>query len=230
MNRGRTLVNSDHLPDHCLNPYWLIGFCEGDSSFFFTKSYLYPRFSITQNNKSIKIMKLISHFFLNLPVILPKSILSVEGILNENLNLKNFKLSNNDFLIKNRNKIDFSISRIDILFYQVLPFFENYKFFSRKGLDFQIWSILLKLRYLGYHNVGSIKTVMLELPENMNNARYLNKNYMLQTCELIDKINKFINTFPFLNKDFKLVKPLTITVKESIIENYPQKKRNLCLR
>lgn len=70
---------------------------------------------------------------------------------------------------------------------------------------------------------------MLELAENMNNARYLNKNYMLQTAELIDKINKFINTFPFLNKDFKLVKPLTITVKDYIIENYPL-KRNLCLR
>ena len=29
---------------------------------------------------------------------------------------------------------------------------------------------------------------------------------------------------PFLNKDFKLVKPLTITVKESIIEIYPPQK------
>ena len=67
-------------------------------------------------------MKLISNFFQNLPVILPNSIISVEGILNENFNLKNYKLSNNDFLIKNRNKIDFSISRIDILFFQVYLF------------------------------------------------------------------------------------------------------------
>lgn len=30
MDRGITLLNKDHFPDHCVNPYWLVGFCEGD--------------------------------------------------------------------------------------------------------------------------------------------------------------------------------------------------------
>jgi NADH:ubiquinone oxidoreductase subunit 3 (subunit A) len=218
MNRGRTMVNDDHLIDGFVNPYWLVGFCEGDSSFFFTESKLLPRFAIAQNNKSIKIMKIISHFFLNLSLNIPNNI----QVLNEKLNLNNFKSLNKDYLYKNKNKIVFDISRIDLLFYQILPFFESCKFFSRKGLDFQIWSILLKLRYLGYHNVCSIKMIMLELAKNMNNARYLNKKE--EFSELIAKINKIINTNPYSNKDLKLVDPLSITVNESIIENYPKRE------
>ncbi len=34
----------------------------------------------------------------------------------------------------------------------------------------------------------------------MDKARYLNQIYMLQTAELIDKINKIFNTFPLADQ------------------------------
>jgi NADH-ubiquinone oxidoreductase chain 3 len=221
MNTGRTIINNDILPDGPVNPYWLVGFCEGDSSFFIRESDLSPRFAIIQNNKSIKIMKLISNFCLNLPINIPKNI----QILNNDLNLNIVKLKNleKDYLYNNKDKIVFDISRRNLLFYQILPFFDNYNFLSRKGLDFQIWSILLKLRYIGYHKNDSSKTIMLELAQNMNNARYFNKKDNLN--ELIDKINKIINSSSLdLKIGIKLIEPITISMNESIIENYPKKE------
>jgi hypothetical protein len=33
MNTGRTTVDNCLLPDGPVNPYWLVGFCEGEGSF-----------------------------------------------------------------------------------------------------------------------------------------------------------------------------------------------------
>lgn len=160
-------------------------------------------------------MKLITQFCLNLPINTPKNvnILSLNSI--ESLN------TDKDYLYPNKNKIVLDISKTNILFYQILPFFERYKFFSRKGLDFQIWSIILKLRYLDYIEVESIKLIMLELAKNMNDARYLNKKDQIN--ELIGKINKIINNYPCTKigrvEPFHIIKS-----NESIIENYPKKE------
>jgi hypothetical protein len=165
-------------------------------------------------------MKLISKFCLNLPINIPNNI----QILNKELNLKILKMKDleKDYLYKNKDKKVFDVSRTNLLVYQIFPFFENYKIFSRKSIDFQILSILLKLRYLGYHKNESYKNIMQELAKIMNNARYLNKTDNLY--ELIDNINNILNNQSIdFNKSIKFIKPLTISINYSIIENYPNK-------
>ena len=85
-------------------------------------------------------MKLISEFCLSLPIEISKNI----EILNKdfNVNLLTKKEYNRDYLYDKPEKVVFEISRTDLIFFQIIPFFEKYEFFSRKGLDFQIWAIL----------------------------------------------------------------------------------------
>ena len=54
MNYGRTKVDNNLLPDGPINPHWLVGFCEGDSSFCLRVSNLMPIFLIPQNKKVLK--------------------------------------------------------------------------------------------------------------------------------------------------------------------------------
>ena len=105
----------------------------------------------------------------------------------------------------------------------MLPFFEKYEFFSRKGLDFQVWAILIKLRFFGYHNLKEGRTLMLNLAISMNNARYSNNNDSLFI--LIEKINNLLSTYSLeLKTGLKLVDPISISIRELIIEDYPIKE------
>ena len=97
MNSGRTRVENLVNQFDPINPHWLLGFCEGDSSFFIRESNLLPRFAIPQNKKSLPIMKLISEFLLNLPLELPKNIL----ILNKEFSLNRRLDYTNNYLYKN---------------------------------------------------------------------------------------------------------------------------------
>ena len=51
-------------------------------------------------------------------------------------------------------------------------FFRDLSFYSRKGIDFSIWSLVLYIFILGYHNVPKGRKLLLKLSNNMNSKRY----------------------------------------------------------
>lgn len=65
-------------------------------------------------------MRLISNYCLNLLLEVPKNII----ILNKEFNFNKILEYNKDYLYNNNDKIVFDISRTNLLFYQILPFFE----------------------------------------------------------------------------------------------------------
>jgi hypothetical protein len=58
MNSGRTMVDNNLLPDGPINPHWLVGFCEGDSSFFIAIKKF--RSSVFLLFKILKVLKLLN--------------------------------------------------------------------------------------------------------------------------------------------------------------------------
>jgi len=62
MNRGRLTSESYPLPNE-LNPWWIVGFCDGESTFGIKT--LKPYFQIPQHAKSHDFMCILGNYFEN---------------------------------------------------------------------------------------------------------------------------------------------------------------------
>jgi len=155
MNSFRTNYEGYNLTNDMVTPNWLVGFIEGDGSFYFSNSV--AGFSITQKDR--KILEAISYFLQNIPLTPPYSDLVVP---------------NKPKCIIGKGNVAYKllISDIDVLFQYILPFFQALNFYSRKKIDFIIWSVGLYLLIYGYNNLPEGKSILLNLHNNMNTKRY----------------------------------------------------------
>ena len=124
MNSLRISYEGYILTSDMINKYWLIGFVEGDGSFYINNSKVV--FSITQKDKQV--LEAIATF------------------------LQNIKISPiySDFFVPSKPKCIISskskayqllITDTDVLFQYIFPFFNKFTFLSRKGIDFKIRSL-----------------------------------------------------------------------------------------
>lgn len=140
-----------------ISNYWLLGFVEGDGSFYFSNNRAI--FSITQKDKQV--LEAISIFIENIkkaPIlaglfIAPQPKCTITG--------KN-----------NNTAYQLTISDTDVLFQYIFPFFKDLQILSRKGVDFKIWSVGLFLIINGYNNIQNGKAILIKLSNNMNSKRY----------------------------------------------------------
>jgi len=155
MNDFRTNYDGYTVSSNMVNKNWLIGFVEGDGTFYFTNST--AAFGITQKDK--KVLEAISIFLTN---------------LNLNSPYKDLVIPNKPNCIIKNNKVAFQlvITDLDILFQYIYPFFKDLSFYSRKRIDFNIWSLGLFLMIYGYYNLPKGKELLLKLSNNMNSKRY----------------------------------------------------------
>jgi hypothetical protein len=65
MNSRRTVYNYSLIPTLLVNPYWLLGFIEGEGTFGFKN--LSPYFQIGQHIKSLRLLQGIVLFLQSLP-------------------------------------------------------------------------------------------------------------------------------------------------------------------
>lgn len=155
MNSLRTNYDGYILTNEMVTKNWLVGFVEGDGSFCFSNSSVY--FLITQKDK--KILEAISCFLQNIPLSPPYSDLFVPN-------------KPKCTITESQTAYQLSISDKDVLFQYVLPFFQNLNFYSRKKIDFIIWSVGLYLFIYGYTNLAEGRALLLKLSNNMNTKRY----------------------------------------------------------
>ena len=134
MNNLRTSYDAYNLTKDMVNKYWLLGFVEGDGSFYFTNSKAV--FSITQKDK--KVLEAIATFLQNIKISPIYSDLVVPS-------------KPNCTIIEKSKAYQLLITDTDVLFQYIFPFFNKFTFLSRKGIDFKIWSLGLFLIIQGYH-------------------------------------------------------------------------------
>lgn len=155
MNSLRTNYDGYILTSDMVNKYWLLGFVEGDGSFYFTNSKAV--FSITQKDKQV--LEAIATFLQNINISPVYSDLFVPG--------------KPKCIISSKSKAyQLSITDTDVLFQYIFPFFNKLVFLSRKVVDFKIWSLGLFLIIHGYHYTPQGKAILLKLSNNMNSKRY----------------------------------------------------------
>lgn len=185
MNNQRLQFNINDLPKRSLTSYRLLGFIEGDGTFCI--SNMIPTFSIKQHIKNI-------HFLYEIAVFLNKLLYCPEiGPKIDKLNTKPTPCVSQD----SPNTGILSVTNILQLYNYILPFFKSLKFISRKDIDFQLWTLAVKLKSLGYTTNLEGKKYFIEI------NKYINKRYTTNTLitEIpnLNNIHKIFNNPPIFD-------------------------------
>lgn len=167
-----------------LSKYWLLGFVEGDGTFYFSNNSAV--FGITQKDK--KILELIAIFINNMKRPLLDPLLENTLIINKP----------NSIIKNNKGAYQLVITDTDILFQYIYPFFNELPFLSRKGVDFKIWCLGLIIISYGYHNLAPGKELLKKLYLNMNSKRY-NTSSTTKNQSVLDviKFEEIENVFKY---------------------------------
>lgn len=171
------LLNWSNINNGIVTGPWLVGFTEGDGSFMLNNTK--PGFYIGQHSKSKKTLLLILNYFKNLYD-------NDKLVSNSNSDIPLFK--NVDIKKKNNQEYCYlSITNRSNLYYYILPFYMNQKFYSRKEIDFKLWVVVLILFALK-QNTTSVGIDLLDnISSNINNHRY--STYIKSDREIKYKLN-----------------------------------------
>lgn len=94
-----------------------------------------------------------------------------KSILN---NLKHGNLYTSDR--KSAGSVILEINNINILMNRIIPIFSK-GMLTKKSLDFEDWSMIVKITYYGYHTLDEGKELIYLIKSNMNNFR-LNPDFL----------------------------------------------------
>ena len=155
MNDLRTNYDGYTISSDMVSKNWLVGFVEGDGTFYFSNSTAV--FGITQKDKQV--LEAISCFLKKVKLLPPYKDLVIPK-------------KPNCIIKKNQKAYQLVITDLDVLFQYICPFFRNLSFYSRKSIDFNIWSLGLFLMIYGYYTIPKGKELLLNLSNNMNSKRY----------------------------------------------------------
>ena len=182
MNSKRLQFNVNDLPKRSLSHSRLLGFVEGDGSFYI--SNMVPTFSIKQHSKNV-------HFFYEIAEFLNKLPYCPE--IGPKIDILNTRPTPGIYQ-DSPNSCNLSIANILQIYNYILPFFKSLRFISKKGIDFELWELAVKLKTLGHTTNSEGKKCFIEI------TKYINKRYTTnaQVAEApsIKKINEILNKPP----------------------------------
>nr|AAX34435.1 LAGLIDADG homing endonuclease [Cyclocybe aegerita] len=185
MNSTRINYNFSLIPNLQVNPYWLLGFIEGEGTFGFKN--LTPYFQIGQHTKNLKVLQSIALYLQSIPQVFTFSKNSAPLILSNALH------SNNKISV-------ISINNIDSLYDYLMFLFLDMPFQTRKGVDFYLWGIALHFHKLGYFYLKEGFKLVSEIAKYTNNGRY-STNLTKVSAPSLENINKVL----------ELTLPVTLT-------------------
>lgn len=146
---------------------WLLGFVEGDGSFFVTKQNFILTFSIGQKG-NLPLMIAIQSYLYNLD----------NSLTLDKLTIKDGTIIRNViYLNKSRNKhtLEFNyvltIKSKEFLNNVLIPYLDCFTFHSKKKLDYLDWKSIGKLKNLGLHYLPEGKKLIELILSQMNNNR-----------------------------------------------------------
>ena len=180
MNSKRWEFDINDLPKRFLSPSRLLGFIEGDGTFCMPN--MIPTLSIKQHSKNIHFFYEIAEFLIKLPYC-PEI-----GTKLDKLNTKPTPGVSRD----SPTTCILSVSNILQLYNYILPFFKTLTFKTRKGVDFQLWELAVKLKALGHTTNPEGKKCFIEI------NKYINKRY--STSTLVAEAPNLQKIYEILNK------------------------------
>jgi len=173
MNRSRT--NFDMPAEHVyrITPYWLLGFVEGDGSFFIRKKNYQLCFAIVQHYKNSELMHKIADFLYDLPVTDKQTIQKTSIRISESYSSTALP-SESSTLSGNSSKNPFTylvIDHSDLIKFVIITFFSSMTWRSKKLLDFEDFFWVFKLKEQGHQYTQKGKILINSFIGQMNNNR-----------------------------------------------------------
>jgi hypothetical protein len=160
MNTQRTDFNFPESYKPRITPYWLLGFVEGEGSFFVRKDQYKLTFTLTQSSRDFALMLSIKDFLYNLP-----------GIDRENMDDSSIRISITQNSTDENPITRLIITKTDLIRSAIIPFFSSITWRSKKELDFQDWVTILKIKERGHHYQEEGMKILNLIISQMNNNR-----------------------------------------------------------
>ena len=175
MNSNRILFDRPENSKIVITKTWLLGFIEGDGSFFLRRDNLTPVFSLVNTAVQLPLLLKIKEF---LEASLGFDTFSLYKVKNTNtIAIASIKART----INSKSCVSITIQNINLLNNYLIPFFENEEFLTKKGKDFYDFKIMCKVIYDGGHRIDKIKALILKLSNTMNNFRLSTFNGVVQS-------------------------------------------------
>lgn len=173
MNSKRT--NFDMPKDHfIINSYWLLGFFEGDGSFYFSSDRNTVVFALTQKG-NLDLMIAIKEF-----------------LLRANSNISEIKSNLIKVESKDRGVTILSIYSAEFIQLVIIPLFDDLIFRSKKYLDYCDGKAILSLFNKGLHYLPEGQELITHITGQMNNNRlstskalFVNREKLLEDIEIL---------------------------------------------
>lgn len=205
MNKNRKVLNWEDFEKNInITKYWLLGFIEGDGSFFISRTDIEPTFSIELSEDQYLVL------------------LKIKEFLEDNLGFDKyslFKLKNSSIISINKQKprlgkptVIFLIKNIFVINNYFIPFMSSPEmvFISKKGKDFLDFKLICNAVYKGSHKLDEIRSLILKLSYNMNNYR-LSTNIKPVVVVSEEEKNIIVNAESVFNylEDGRIINKLT---------------------
>lgn len=165
MNASRVNFNRPENSKIRISKYWLLGFIEGDGTFFIRRDNVAPTFAVENTGVQLPVFLKIKEFLENSLGFDKYSLYKIQNTSIIILNTK--KATSTD----SKSSVSVSINNINVIHNYLIPFFSDVKFLTKKGKDFNDFRLISKAVYMGAHRKEDIKSLILKLANTMNNFR-----------------------------------------------------------
>jgi hypothetical protein len=193
MNTNRVFFDRPTFSKMEITKSWLLGFIEGEGSFFLRRDTLTPIFAIQLSGVQLTVLVKIKEFLenslgLDLFSLYKLKYSSTIAIINQEIS--KMGKGNVSLIIKN----------VRVLNNYFIPFFAGFKFLTKKGKDFNDFKIMCKAVYVGSHRKEDIRSLILKLSYSMNNFRLSTNKVPVNTLSLgeIEKLKYAAATVEYL--------------------------------
>lgn len=143
-----------------VTPYWLVGFVEGEGSFYIQKSNLEVGFSMAQSSTDEALMLEIKNFVVNLP-----------NSTKKGYDSNKVTISYRDAKDNTKAVTAISITNMSFILDVLIPFFDSVEWHSKKKLDYMDWKTLIAIKEKGYQYLPEGKELIGLISSQMNNNR-----------------------------------------------------------
>jgi LAGLIDADG DNA endonuclease family protein len=188
MNTNRIYFERPMGSEINITKSWLLGFIEGDGSFFLRRDNIVPTFSIELTGVQLPVMLKIKEFLENSLGFDPYSLYKLKN--SSIIAINTAKARNNG-----KSSVSLTIKNINVLNNYFIPFFETSKFLTKKGKDFNDFKIISKAVFIGAHRNEGIRSLILKLANTMNNFRLSTYKGIVQVLSL-EEINQITTALP----------------------------------
>lgn len=196
MNTSRVNFDRPESSKVIITKYWLLGFIEGDGSFFIRRDNLTPTLSIENTGVQLPVLLKIKEYLENS---LGFDKYSLYKIKNSSIFLLTTVKARS---VNSKSSVFLTVKHINVIYNYLIPFFSDAEFLTKKGKDFQDFKIISKAVYEGAHRKEEIRSLILKLSNTMNNFRlstyngvveYLNQEELTKLMTAVPTIERLID-------------------------------------